>query len=102
MTTAVYCSGCGYEVDPHCCACGSPPEGGHDNHYFCPMGCVCGYAEFIPPEPRPCHRCTGERSLLAVIDGSAWTHDRCYLCGASWWNDPPRSAADAPLRRGAK
>jgi hypothetical protein len=47
------CGGCGCEIDPVHCWCGSPMEGhGHfDGHGAIPMGCNCGReTELVPDE----------------------------------------------------
>lgn len=36
------CAGCGQEIDPNCCGCGSGPHTGHEEgHSFVPAGCRC-------------------------------------------------------------
>lgn len=60
------------------------------------------------PEPtqeqRYCPRCryNGTTAILRAVisqDGSAWESDHCDACGGTWFNDPPRSPAEAaPLR----
>jgi len=46
-------------------------------------------------EAATCPRCkVGE--LVHDFEDGCWTNDRCPNCNASWWNDPPRDAIDAP------
>lgn len=42
-----WCSSCGQEIDSTVCHCGDEYKSHtyFDGHHFCPMGCVCGYAE---------------------------------------------------------
>lgn len=37
----VHCTGCGHEIDPDICCCGTEIDGYHDNHFPVPMGCRC-------------------------------------------------------------
>lgn len=41
------CQGCGNEIDPETCHCGSPVDmhGMGDGHLPVPMGCTCGYTD---------------------------------------------------------
>lgn len=41
-----------------------------------------------------CPRCKG--ALVHDFEDGCWTQDRCTECGATWFNDPPRLAKDAP------
>ena len=44
----VFCGGCGEEIDPEVCHCGSSGcNPMYDSHSFVPMGCLCGY--FVRP-----------------------------------------------------
>lgn len=36
------CDGCGQEIDPETCGCGSPIDHYPDGHSPIPMGCDCG------------------------------------------------------------
>lgn len=44
-----------------------------------------------------CYRCDG-RLVADLGDGSGWQAEVCLDCGASWWNDPPRSLEDLARR----
>lgn len=42
VTLEPFCTGCGKEIDPDTCGCGSAMTSyGHDNHSPIPMGCSC-------------------------------------------------------------
>lgn len=43
VALTAFCDGCGKEIDPETCGCGSPVGDGsyHDNHSPIPMGCSC-------------------------------------------------------------
>lgn len=41
-----FCDGCGQEIDPDTCHCGSAiGDYGHDGHNTVPIGCICLYDE---------------------------------------------------------
>jgi len=104
------CRGCGSEIDPDCCGCGSPlsdhsPVG--DGHSFRPMGCDCGrdsappavdVAAVTPPATR-CPSCDSTAIARRTPD-APW---HCPVC--SWCRHelsappaPPRFAVGAWLR----
>jgi hypothetical protein len=60
------CKGCGHEIDPDCCGCGSPMDGHsiYDGHSPVPMGCACGY-----------ERETEARAILGP-------NGECPICGS--------------------
>jgi hypothetical protein len=50
------CTGCGQEIDPDCCGCGSGLEDSEHGswnytHPFIPMGCDCYRVRAAPPPP---------------------------------------------------